>query len=70
MASDKGVAKAADKKPSVKEKLERCKAQAAKQKEAERIEPDKAADKSKPQGKPQQTVHQQPKKKKPKSKGR
>ena len=65
---DKGAVKPAEKKPSVKKKLEGYKRQAAKQKEAERAEPETGKDKAAAQGKPQQTVHQQPavKKKKPK----
>ena len=55
--TDKGIAKAADKKPSVKEKLDRYKAAAKAEKEAERTLPEQ----------PRQTVHRQPKKsKKPK----
>lgn len=61
--TDKGVAKAADKKPSVKEKLDRYKAQAKQQKEAERKEPE--VSKQNVSKQPAQTVHQQPK---PKSK--
>lgn len=65
---DKGAAKPAEKKPSVKKKLEGYKRQAAKQKEAERVEPETGREKVAAQGKPRQTVHQQPvaKKKKPK----
>jgi hypothetical protein len=55
--SGKGVAK-----PSVKEKLDRYKAQAKQQKEAERIEPEVSKEK-KPQIRNGQTVHRQPKKK-------
>jgi len=64
--TDKGAAKSAGKKPSVREKLNGYKAAAAKQKEAERTQPE--AEKPKAQQKPSQTVHQQPqtKKKKPK----
>lgn len=61
--TDKGIARPAEQKASVKEKLERCRAQAAKRKEAERIEPEKSKDKPKNQNN-NQTVHQQPKKKK------
>ncbi len=62
--TDKGIAKSAEKKPSVKEKLARYKTAAAKQKEAERTEP--IAEVVKPKGfeQPKQTVHQQPKIKK------
>lgn len=64
--TDKGIAKPADR-PSVKEKLERCRAQAAKQKEAERTEPEIAKDKPKSPTTPAQTVHRQPeRRKKPK----
>ena len=69
MQSDKGVAKSAEKKPSVKEKLDRYKAEERQQKEAERSTPDIAKDKPKSQQKNGQTVHRQPKKKK-KSKAR
>lgn len=70
MQSDKGVAKPVDKKPSVKEKLERYKAETRQQKEAERSEP--VFDKEKPKAKAQngKTVHKQPKKKQRKSKER
>jgi len=64
LRTDKGTVKSPDQKPSVKEKLERYKAQAAKQKEAERIEPEKSPDKPKSQNKNNQTVHKQPKRKK------
>ena len=60
--SDKGVAKPVEK-PSVKEKLDRYKAQAKQQKEAERKEPEVKKDGKKPQQKNGQTVHRQPKKK-------
>ena len=64
--TDKGAVKSPDKKPSVKAKLERYKAEAAKQKEAERGEPViQKADERKPEPN-RQTVHRQPKKKKPK----
>ena len=66
--SDKGVAKPVEK-PSVKEKLDRYKAQAKQQKEAERKEPEVKKDGKKPQQKNGQTVHRQPKKK-PKTKER
>lgn len=67
--TDKGTAKSAEKKPSVREKLNGYKAAAAKQKEAERAEPEAGRDKGAAKGKPQQTVHKQPaaKKKKPKA---
>jgi hypothetical protein len=66
--TDKGTAKAAGKKPSVREKLNGYKAAAAKRKEAERIQPE--VEKTKVQQKPSQTVHQQPKVKKKKPKER
>ena len=65
--SDKGVAKPVEK-PSVKEKLDRYKAQAKQQKEAERKEPE--TDKAKHPSAPKQTVHQQPKTKSKKPKER
>ena len=55
-------------KPSVKEKLDRYKAQAKQQKEAERKEPE--TDKAKHPSAPKQTVHQQPKTKSKKPKER
>lgn len=61
--TDKGIAKPPEQKPSVRDKLERYKAQAAKQKEAERVEPEKPKDKPKAPAN-NQTVHKQPKKKK------
>lgn len=64
--TDKGTVKSPDKKPSVKAKLERYKAEAARQKEAERSEPTVSkAEERKPEPN-RQTVHQQPKRKKPK----
>ena len=65
--TDKGVAKAADKKPSVKEKLDRYKAAAKAEKEAERTVPEASKEKPKTPEANRQTVHRQPKKsKKPK----
>ena len=61
--TDKGIAKPPEQRPSVREKLNRYKAQAAKQKEAERIEPEKPKDRPK-DPMHNQTVHRQPKKKK------
>ena len=61
--TDKGVARSAEQKPSVKEKLERYRAQVVKRKEAERVEPEKPNDKLGKQNN-NQTVHQQPKKRK------
>jgi len=69
MQTDKGIAVDRQKKPSVKEKLDRYKAQAKQQKEAERKEPEVKKDGKKPQQKNGQTVHRQPKKK-PKTKER
>ncbi len=64
--TDKGTVSSPDKKPSVKAKLERYKAEAARQKEAERTEPTiRREDVRKPEP-IRQTVHQQPKRKKPK----
>ena len=64
--SDKGVAKPVEK-PSVKEKLDRYKAQAKQQKEAEKNVPEVSKEK-KPQTKNAQTVHRQPKTKSRKTK--
>ena len=69
MQTDKGIAVDRQKKPSVKEKLDRYKAQAKQQKEAERKEPEVKKDGKNPQQKNGQTVHRQPKKK-PKTKER
>lgn len=66
--TDQGAARPAGKKPSVREKLNGYKAAAAKEKEADRIQPE--VEKPKAQQKPSQTVHQQPKSKKRKSKER
>ncbi len=62
--TDKGVVKAADKKPSVKEKLDRYKAAAKTKKEAERAEPEVSTEKPKTKETNRQTVHKQPKKRK------
>ena len=62
--TDKGIAKAADKKPSVKEKLDRYKAAAKAEKEAERTSPDLSKEKPKTPEANRQTVHRQPKKSK------
>lgn len=65
--TDKGVERAADKKPSVKEKLDRYKAAAKAEKEAERTVPEVSKEKPKTPETNRQTVHRQPKKsKKPK----
>ena len=65
--TDKGIAKAAEKKPSVREKLDRYKAVAKAEKEAERTMPEASKEKPKTSKQPRQTVHTQPKKsKKPK----
>ena len=66
--SDKGVAKPVEK-PSVKEKLDRYKAQAKQQKEAEKKVPEVSKEK-KPQTKNAQTVHRQPKTKSRKTKSK
>ena len=62
--TDKGIVKAADKKPSVREKLEQYKAKAKAEKEAERILPEVSAEKPKTPEANRQTVHHQPKNKK------
>lgn len=67
--TDKGTVSQPAQKPSVRERLNRYKAAAAKQKEAERGEAIKGAEKPKAQ-KVAQTVHQQPKPKKKKLKER
>ena len=63
MRTDKGGTAKQPDKPSVREKLERYKAQARADKEAERKEPVKE-EKSKPSKQPSETRHKQPKKKK------
>ena len=68
MRTDKGAESDGQKKPSVKEKLDRYKAQSKQQKEAERKEPE--VDKAKSNSAPKQTVHKQPKNKPKKSKER
>lgn len=65
--TDKGAVRSPDKKPSVKAKLERYKAEAARQKEAERNEPTIPKEENRKPEPNRQTVHHQPKKsKKPK----
>ena len=67
MASDRGTAKPADKKPSVKEKLDRFKAAAKAEKESDRAEPELSKEKAKTPEPNRQTVHYQFKRtKKPK----
>ena len=61
-AIDRGTAKQADKKPSVREKLERYKTAAKDDKEADRAEPALSKEKSKTPEPNRQTVHTQPKK--------
>ena len=61
--SDKGTANAAIEKPSVREKLERYKAKAKSEGQAEKTDPGKTSEKPKSQ-EIRQTTHQQPKKKK------
>ena len=61
MQSDKGTVKAMERKPSVKEKLDRYKAEARQQKEAERSVPEVSKEKPKTPQKNGQTVHKQPK---------
>ena len=62
-ATDRGTAKQADKKPSVREKLERYKSAAKADKEADRTEPERSKEKAKAPEPSRQTVHHQPKKK-------
>mgnify|MGYP000818199913 FL=1 len=61
-AIDRGTAKQADKKPSVREKLERYKVAAKADKEADRADPALSKEKSKTPEPNRQTVHTQPKK--------
>lgn len=61
MRTDKGDIKSAEKKPSVREKLERYKA-AGQKKEAERYQPEHTWERKTP-AKNRQTKHTQPKKK-------
>ncbi len=63
--TDKGTSKSDGKKPSVKEKLERYKAEhaAGQKKEAERNQPKHIQEKKKTPSKTRQTKHKQPKKK-------
>ena len=61
-AIDRGTAKQADKKASVREKLERYKVAAKADKEADRAEPALSKEKSKTPEPNRQTVHTQPKK--------
>ena len=68
MQTDKGTVVDRQKKPSVKEKLDRYKAQAKQQKEAERKAPE--VSKQNVSKQPAQTVHQQPKPKSKKPKER
>ena len=60
--TDRGTAKQADKKPSVREKLERYKVAAKADKKAGRAEPALSKEKSKTPEPNRQTVHTQPKK--------
>ena len=61
-ATDRGTAKQVDKKPSVREKLERYKAVARADKEADRAESALSKEKAKTPEPSRQTVHTQPKK--------
>lgn len=70
MQSDKGTVTSMERKPSVKEKLDRYKAEARQQKEAEHREPEVSEEKSKTPKKNGQTVHKQPKNRKRKPKER
>lgn len=69
LQTDKGISMPAEKKPSVKEKLDRYTAQARQRKEAERTVPETERP-PKSQTKTEQTVHQQPKTKSKKPKER
>ena len=69
LQTDKGISAPAEKKPSVREKLDRYTAQAKQRKEAERTEPETERP-PKSQTKTAQTVHQQPKTKSKKPKER
>ena len=69
MQSDKGKAKSADERPSVREKLDRYKAEAKKDKEADALDLDKSKD-TKSQNRTKQTTHKPPKKKKHKNKNK
>ena len=55
MHTDKGKAKSAEERPSVREKLDRYKAEAAKDKEAGAVDLDKSNDKPKSQNRNNQT---------------
>ena len=68
--TDKGKAKSAEQKPSVREKLDGYKAQINKDKEAVRTNLDRPKDKPKSQNRNNETRHQQPKKKKNKNKNK
>ena len=70
MHTDKGKAKSAEERPSVREKLDRYKAEAAKDKEAGAVDLDKSNDKPKSQNRNRQTTHKQPQKKKNKNKNK
>lgn len=70
MHTDKGKAKSAEERPSVREKLDRYKAEAAKDKEAGAVDLDKSNDKPKSQNRNNQTTHKQPPKKKNKNKNK
>ena len=70
MHTDKGKAKSAEERPSVREKLDRYKAEAKKDKEADAIDLDKSKDKPKSQNRNNQTTHKQPPKKKNKNKNK
>lgn len=68
--SDKGISKSAEEKPSVREKLERYKAQAKTEKEADRTNLERTGDKPKSQNRTEQTTHKQPNKKKHRNKNK
>lgn len=69
MQSDKGKAKSAEGKPSVREKLDRYKEQAKQERKADALDLDKSKD-TKSQNRTKQTTHKPPKKKKHKNKNK
>ena len=69
MQSDKGKAKPAEEKPSVREKLDRYKAQAKQERKADALDLEKSKDNKSP-NRNNQTIHKQPKKKKHKNKNK
>ena len=69
MQSDKGKAKPAEEKPSVREKLDRYKAQVKQERKADALDLEKSKDNKSP-NRNNQTIHKQPKKKKHKNKNK